>query len=188
MPKVRIPIRAGTRRVPASKPGGPPEAPERRPAAVEVGHLATREPGIASPEEEEWRDRALRLQADMANYRKRQQRIAQEQARADQDDLLSDLLVVADNLDRALTATEADTSLRRGVELTRDELARLLVKYDLERIEAQAKAFDPAWHEAIGVVSAGVLGVEPGTVVDVMQAGYRRGGRLLRPARVIVAQ
>jgi molecular chaperone GrpE len=130
----------------------------------------------------------LRLQAEMDNYRKRQQRIAQEQARTDQERLLSEILVIADDLDRALATAQADLPLRRGVALTRDKLSRLLHKYDVERVPARDMPFDPNWHEAIDVVSASDLGVEGGVVVEVMQSGYRRGERLLRPARVVVAQ
>jgi molecular chaperone GrpE len=143
-----------------------------------------------------WRDRALRLQAEMDNYRKRQRRIAQEEAQASRDRLLRDVLRVADNLDRTLAAarrTEAPRSdsdaLREGVELTRDELLRVLADHGLERFDALGEPFDPAWHEAVHVVSARALGVEPGTVVEQVQPGYRARdtARLFRPAQVVVA-
>jgi molecular chaperone GrpE len=150
-----------------------------------------------------WRDRALRLQAEMDNYRKRQRRVAQEEAQADQERLLHEVLRVADNLDRTLDAEEYPNvrgtsdrrdagALRRGVELTRDELLHILAGYGIERFEALGKPFDPAWHEAVHVVSARALGVEPGTVVEQLQPGYRKheavyGERLFRPARVVVA-
>ena len=144
-----------------------------------------------------WRDRALRLQAEMDNYRKRQRRIAQEEAQAGQERLLRDVLRVADNLDRTLDAGRPDAPaptapLRRGVELTRDDLLRVLAQHGVERFEALGEPFDPAWHEAVHVVSARALGVEPGTVVEQVQSGYRRhdavhGERLFRPAQVVVA-
>lgn len=123
----------------------------------------------------EWQDRALRLQAEMENYRKRQQRLAQEQVRSEQAHLLVDILALADNLERTLDAAEKDSPLRDGVALTHSELLRVLQKYGVERINTEGETFDPAWHEAVGVVSEA-------------QAGYRRDGRLLRPARVIVAK
>jgi molecular chaperone GrpE len=158
-----------------------------------------------------WRERALRLQAEMDNYRKRQQRLAREEAQADQDRLLRDVLRVADNLDRTLAAGEQDAppvrqrpgepgpsglgasgrrdagALRQGVALTRDDLLRILAQHGVERFEALGEPFDPAWHEAVHVVSARALGVEPGTVVDQVQAGYRKHARLFRPAQVVVA-
>jgi molecular chaperone GrpE len=129
----------------------------------------------------------------MDNYRRRQRRAAQEAARLDQERLLDDVLGVADNLERTLAAGQPDSgapesgAIRQGVELTRDELMRVLLKHDVERFEAQGAPFDPAWHEAVHVVPAGALGVEPGTVVQVVRSGYRRGERLLRPAQVVVA-
>jgi molecular chaperone GrpE len=142
---------------------------------------------------DEWRERALRLQAEMENYRKRQQRVAQEQARGEQERLLLDVLTIADNLDRTLSAAQdslprAGESIRQGVALTRDELDRILSRYEVQRITALHRPFDPRWHEALGVTSAAELGVKADTVVEVLQAGYRRGEQLLRPARVVVAQ
>jgi molecular chaperone GrpE len=147
----------------------------------------------------------------MDNYRKRQRRIAQEEAQASQERLLRDVLSVADNLDRTLAASVAQkpstlgpgrpglgraggsNGLRQGVELTRDDLMRVLAKYGVERYHALGKPFDPEWHEAVHVVPARALGVEPGTVVEVVQPGYRRrddahGERLFRPAQVVVAK
>jgi molecular chaperone GrpE len=124
----------------------------------------------------------------MENYRKRQRRFAQEQVKSEQERLLREILAIADNLDRTLTAAEKDTPIRRGVALTREELLRLLKRYEVELVEALHEPFDPAWHEAVDVVSSTELGVRPGSVVQVVQPGYRRGERLLRPARVIVAQ
>jgi hypothetical protein len=107
---------------------------------------------------------------------------------AGQDDLLSDVLSIADNLERALALAQEDTPIRQGVALTHRGVLQLLRKHGLERIEVHQQSFDPHWHEAIDVVSAEALGVDPGTVVQVMAAGYRRGERLFRPARVVVAQ
>jgi len=145
--------------------------------------------------DEEWRERALRLQAEMATFRRRQQRLAQVEARAGQAALLQDILVVADNLDRALSAAREPSQeqghvdrLIEGVELTKSSLERMLAKYGLERIEANGMSFDPAWHEAVHVVPANAFGVEPGTIVQVLEAGYRSQDGLFRPAKVVVAQ
>jgi molecular chaperone GrpE len=147
-----------------------------------------REPVPVSSECEEWRERALRLQAEMENYRRRQRRIAQDKARAEYERLLGDLLSVADNMDRTLVAIGADTAIRKGVELTQNELTRLLKKHGLERVNAVGEQFDPNWHEAADVVPAAAHGVKPGTVLDVTRPGYRRDGKLFRPAQVVVAK
>jgi len=168
----------------ASKPAASPVA-----STAKVPETATPESSYSSSEGDKWRERALRLQAEMDNYRRRQRRAAQEAARAEQERLLEDVLGVADNLERILAAGQPDSgAIRQGVALTRDELMRVLNKHDVERFEAQGSPFDPAWHEAVHVVPAGALGVKPGTVVEVVRSGYRRGERLLRPAQVVVAK
>ena len=137
---------------------------------------------------EEWRDRALRLQAEMENFRKRQRRLTEEAIMADRERLLRTFLQVADDLERALNADEMDNeSLRLGVDLTYQTLKRLLEQEDVKPIQPQGQPFDPAWHEAVGSVPHQVAGVRPNTVVEVDQEGYSLGDRLLRPARVLVA-
>jgi len=137
---------------------------------------------------DEWRDRALRLQAEMDNFRKRQQRLADERVTSDRERLLRAFLGVADDLDRALRADGTDVeSLRHGVDMTHQSLVRVLNQEGAEPIEAVHQTFDPQWHEAVATVPHREAGVEPDTVVEVVQVGYRLGDRLLRPARVLVA-
>ena len=137
---------------------------------------------------EEWRDRALRLQAEIENFRKRQQRLAEERILADRERLLREFLRVADDLERALEADGTDGErLRQGVDLTYQALVRILEREGAEPIEAAGTRFDPVWHEAVGAVPHEHVGVAPDTVAEVVEAGYRLGNRLLRPARVIVA-
>jgi molecular chaperone GrpE len=145
----------------------------------------------AKTQEEElevWRDRALRWQAEMENFRKRQQRLADERILADRERLLRSLVGVADDLKRALSTDGANPeSLRQGVDLTYRAMVRLLHQEGVEPIPARGQPFDPEQHEAVGTVPHQDAGAEPDTVVEVVQAGYRLGDRLLRPARVIVA-
>jgi molecular chaperone GrpE len=151
-----------------------------------------------SSEDVDWRELALRLQADMENYRRRQQQMAEMTARGEQVELLQDILGIADNLERALEATQGQMGeqggqgfaqeVYQGVDLTRIALQRVLSKHGLERIDAAGAPFDPAWHQALHVLPASALGVQPGTVVEVLGAGYRRHGKLFRPAKVVVAQ
>jgi molecular chaperone GrpE len=142
------------------------------------------------PEEgvEVWRDRALRLQAEMENFRKRQERLTQERIAADRERLLRAFLQVADDLERILSADQADAeSLRQGVSLTYRTLKQIMDQEGVEPIQAEGAPFDPAQHEAVSGVPHHKAGVMPETVVQVMQQGYRLGDRLLRPARVVVA-
>jgi len=136
----------------------------------------------------DWRDRALRLQAEMDNYRKRQQRLAQAQIEAERERLLKGFLRTVDNLERALEAPEGDgEGLRHGIELTHRAAVQFLEGEGVERIEAENQPFDPRWHEAVATVSHNGSNGGRNSVVRVVEPGYRLGGRLLRPARVIVA-
>jgi molecular chaperone GrpE len=157
-----------------------------------------------------WRDRALRLQADMDNYRKRQQRLAQAEIQSERERLLGTFLEIVDDLERALAAHDAAgaaspsdhqgtanrgiktgppsrADLYRGVELTHRSALHLLQKEGVQRIQAENRPFDPNWHEAVTSVPRNGHQVDPGTVIQVLQAGYRLGDRLLRPAKVVVA-
>jgi molecular chaperone GrpE len=137
---------------------------------------------------EEWRDRALRLQAEMENFRKRQQRLAEERIAADRERLLRAFLGVADDLERALSTDSADIqSLRRGVDLTYQGLMRLMEREGAEPVQAEGRPFDPAFHEAVGTMPHEQVDAGPDMVVEVVQTGYQLDDRLLRPARVIVA-
>jgi molecular chaperone GrpE len=189
----------------AARPGPeeePPERPERDPANAVPGAEAAAEqevqaqPSRNAGEQEaaggeslaEWRDRALRLQAEIENFRKRQQRLAEERIREDRERLLRAFLAVSDDLERALGSDSNDAArLREGVELTHHGLMQLLDREGVETIKALGEAFDPELHEGIATVPHQQAGIEPNTVAQVVQTGYRYGDRLLRPARVVVA-
>jgi molecular chaperone GrpE len=127
----------------------------------------------------------MRLQAEMENFRKRQTRRAEEAAANERERLLLRVLPVADNIARALSHSQAeDGNLRQGIELINRELQRFLESEGVTPIEAVGQPFDPTLHEAIGTRPANV---EPDTVVDEVETGYKLGDKLLRPARVVVA-
>ena len=128
-----------------------------------------------------------RLAADFDNYRKRVARDqAQLVARA-HEGLVKELLPVLDDLERALGAAEVhdEATVVEGVRLVHRALADQLAREGLEEIVA-AGAFDPHVHEAL--LSQPADGVDAGTVLQVVQKGYRLGDRVLRPARVVVAE
>lgn len=134
----------------------------------------------------ELEDRLLRKQADLINYRRRIKRERAEQTARVRGDVLRDLLPVLDDFERALEGEYDDVEgYREGVELILRSLEDLLQTYDVERLEPVGEGFDPSLHEAVERRTTG--DVEAGCVVDVYQAGYRMGDRLLRPARVAVA-
>jgi molecular chaperone GrpE len=142
----------------------------------------------ARAELETWRDRALRLQAEMDNFRKRQRRLADERVASDRERLLRRFLDVADDLERALSAEEASLeSLKQGLDLTYQTMKRVIQREDVKALDPVGDAFDPLWHEAVATVPHEQAGADPDTVIEVVRAGYRIGDRLLRPARVVVA-
>ena len=135
--------------------------------------------------EPDWEAIAKRQQAEMENFRKRQQRRADEAVSAERERLLRLMLPATDNLSRALKQeTAAADSLKQGVELTRREFDRILIAEGVIRIESVGNEFDPEWHEALATLpNQG----ESNTVVEEIEAGYKLNDKLLRPAKVIVA-
>jgi molecular chaperone GrpE len=132
-------------------------------------------------------DAYLRLAADFDNYRKRVAREHAELTSRANERLLNELLPVLDDLERALEAAAAheEAKLEEGVRLVHQSFASLLQRYGLTEIEA-AGAFDPHVHEAL--LTQPGEGVDEGSVLQVLQKGYKLGERVLRPARVIVAE
>jgi molecular chaperone GrpE len=153
-------------------------------------------------------DSYLRLAADFDNYRKRTAREHAELTQRANERLLNELLPVLDDLERALQAAEerssrygvsgadasADDRLRQayadeakledGVRLVHRSLAELLRREGLEEIDTEGR-FDPHVHEALLSQPAEA---ESGSVLEVLQKGYKLGDRVLRPSRVIVAE
>jgi molecular chaperone GrpE len=171
-PTRRIPVRAAAPAEPAA-------------AGDSQDDSTTTVPEI-SETEPDWRELALRLQAEMASFRKRQERRADEAVVTERERLLREVLPVLDNLERALDGPiePACSGLARGVELTRRELVRFLESEGVSPIAAAEAPFTPALHEAVATVADPA---RSGRVVQVVQTGYLLNDRLLRPARVVVA-
>ncbi len=179
------PLDAGTQPDSRSDEGKPRAAGERASERERLeGQAARRE---TSGEDVDWRDLALRLQAEMENFRKRQRRLAQDEVASERERLLREILSVADNLERALASGGPDDGLRQGVEVTYNALLQWLGQQGVERLQSKGQRFDPAWHEAVSTIPREGYGVEPQTVVEVVEEGYTLNGRLLRPAKVVVA-
>jgi len=141
----------------------------------------------------EYKDKYLRAAAEVENTRKRLERRYGDQAEEEKKRLLRAFLAVADNLERALahsdySPTDSPASQRgglsEGVQLTYQELQRLLGQEGVEPLEAIGQPFDPYYHEAVGTVPGDD---DAETVVGERQKGYLYRGELLRPAKVEVA-
>jgi molecular chaperone GrpE len=136
-------------------------------------------------ERDEYLDALQRLKAEFDNYRKRAARDQESFAARASEALVKELLPVMDDLERALGAAEQheEAKLEEGVRLVNQALAQVLRKHGLEEIETNGR-FDPHVHEALLTQPSEA---EEGSVIDVLQKGYRLGDRVLRPARVVVA-
>jgi molecular chaperone GrpE len=137
-------------------------------------------------ERDELVDRLQRLQAEFENYRKRAARDQQALVARAHERLVKELLPILDDLGRALEAAEQheEAALEDGVRLVHKQLIDVLAKEGLTEIETDG-AFDPHVHEAL---LAQPSNAEAGTVLEVLQKGYRLGDHVLRPARVTIAE
>jgi molecular chaperone GrpE len=128
-----------------------------------------------------------RLAADFDNYRKRALRDREAFAARAAERLVTRLIPVLDDLERALEAAEdhEEAKVLAGVEMTKSALAAALASEGLVEIETDG-AFDPHVHEAL--LTQPGEGAEAGSIVQVVQKGYRLGDAVLRPARVVVAE
>jgi molecular chaperone GrpE len=170
----------GNREVPpavADTPGQEPEA-EAAPAADELAAVEA--------ERDEYLDLLQRVQADFENYRKRAARDQERLVAHAHERLVRELLPVLDDLERALEAAERneEATLVEGVTLVQKALRQALAREGLAEIPTEG-AFDPHVHEAL--LTQPSADAEPGSVLEVVQRGYRLGDKVVRPARVIVA-
>ena len=126
-----------------------------------------------------------RVAADFDNFRKRAAREREETITFANERLVKELLPVLDDLSRALQAAEEheEATLEEGVRLVHRQLADVLTRAGLAEIETEGQ-FDPHVHEAL---LSQPSDAEEGSVIEVIQKGYRLGDRVLRPARVVVA-
>jgi molecular chaperone GrpE len=165
-----------------------PAAEAREPAA-ETPAEGDAAPGIEELQaraDENW-DRYLRAAAEIENVRKRARRDVENARKFALENFGRDLLAVKDSLEMGLdaAATADADSLRAGSEATLKLLATTLERFGITEVDPEGEPFDPEMHEAMTMQPS--ADVEPGSVLTVIQKGYALNGRLLRPARVIVA-
>ena len=142
--------------------------------------------GALQAERDELFDRLQRLAAEFDNYRKRSAREQAEQATRANERLVKELLPILDDLGRALEAAadHEEAKLEEGVRLVHRSLESVLERQGLAEIATDGK-FDPHVHEAL---LSQPSEVPEGDVLQVIQKGYSLGDRVLRPARVVVAE
>ena len=145
-------------------------------------------------ENTELRDRNLRTIAEMENFRRRAERDKTEGMKYAVSDFGRDMISVADNLRRAIEAVSKEAreqdpavkSLLDGVEATERDLFKTFERHGITRFDPLGEKFDPNFHEAVIKVDA--PNVPADVIVQVLQAGYKIGNRVLRPATVILAK
>jgi molecular chaperone GrpE len=170
---------------------------------IGAGAAATQGEAAAQPDEvaalraevAELKERLLRALAETENTRRRAEREKLEASQYAITRFARDMLLVSDNLRRALShlypevrteAPPAVTAVLEGVEATERELATTLERHGVRAVLAEGAKFDPHFHQAIAEVPA--EGKAPGSIVNVVQTGYVIADRLLRPAMVTVAR
>lgn len=168
------------------------EADERAQAeATDLPVASEGEARIAALEQElaQARDRWLRAEADLKNVQRRAAREVEEAERRGHDRVLLPLLALADDLERALAsaheAGEGESALAQGIALVESRLLDALRAEGVIELDAAGAPFDPREHEAM--LTAPHADVPAGHIAQVIAKGWRRGDRLVRPARVLVS-
>lgn len=139
-------------------------------------------------ERDDWRDKAYRAAAEADNVKRRSQQEIADARQYAVSKFAADVVTVADNLSRALTAPEGnEKALRDGIGMTAAQLQTMLSRHGVQIIPVQpGDALNPDLHQAVS--EAPSADVPPGAVLQEIQPGFTLNGRLLRPAMVVVAK
>ena len=139
--------------------------------------------------EENW-DKALRVQAEMENLKRRTQKDLENAHKYGLEKFAKELLSVIDSLELGIQASTSENpeviALKQGSELTIKQFESVFAKFNIEAIDPVGQAFNPELHQAMTMQPS--ADVEPNTVLNVFQKGYILNGRLIRPAMVVVSQ
>lgn len=168
-------------------PGSVADVPAAAAPTPIVNELAEKVAGLEKEKKDNW-ERYLRAAADLENLRKRQRREIDDVKLETKGKVLREMLPVVDNLERAIehaTTIGEKNPIVEGVQLVLRQFTTAFERLEVTQIEAMGKPFDPNLHEAISQAESDE---PPGTVVQVLQRGYKAGERLLRPVLVVVAK
>lgn len=136
--------------------------------------------------EEDLQTQFYRMAADFQNYKRRVGKEKNDIYAYANEKIMSELLSVLDNFERALGVDSVDKALQGGMNMVFKQLFGVLEAAGLKEIEAQGQLFDPNYHHAV-VMTPGE-GVESGQVLEVLQKGYQLNSKVIRPAMVKVAE
>ena len=147
----------------------------------------------AEAKKDEYLELAKRTQADFENFRKRMSAEVQAAGVRGKGQLAQEVVPALDDLERAIEAAgldpegDSEDGLAHGVLLVFRSLREGLKRNGIEAVDPKGEKFDPNQHEALSTLP-GPEGTESGTVIEVLQKGYRMGEQLIRPARVVVSE
>ena len=141
-------------------------------------------------EAKETYDRFLRVSAEFENYKKRSAREMSEFKKFANESLIKELLLVVDNMERAISSSKdegnSNNGLIEGIDMTLKELLKIFEEFGVKQIESLGKPFDPNFHQA--VMQEETDEHPRNTVINELQKGYIINERLLRPATVVVSK
>lgn len=148
------------------------------------------QPEVLKKDETDYKAKYFYVAAEMDNYRKRMEREKENLLKYGNEKVLSDLLQVVDNFDRTIDMLKGDEDAKiknivTGLNMVSKQFLDALAKHGLTAVESIGKDFDPNFHEALA--QEYVEGAKPNQVVKEFQRGYSLNGRLIRPAKVVVA-
>lgn len=135
---------------------------------------------------EKLKDQFLRLQADFTNYKRRQEKEKQDIYKYASEKLVTKLLYVLDNLDRALAEVKEHDAFSEGIELVRKEFTDILKQEGLEEIESDGQPFDANLHHAVLAEDSEEFPAEH--IIETLQKGYKLKDKVIRPAMVKVSR
>lgn len=136
-------------------------------------------------EQESESERYMRLMADFQNYKRRSEKERSDIYSFANEKIITELLTVADNFERALASADRNESFVKGMEMIFDQLIGVMTKSGTEEIKALGEDFDPNFHNAVMTEESSEY--ESGKVTEVLQKGYILNGKVIRPSMVKVA-
>lgn len=164
---------------------------EETQAEVEIEVEAEAEVEVIEEKKDDFKEKYFYLAAEMDNLRKRFDREKENLLKYGSEKIMTSLVEVVDNLDRTIDALKSDedekiVNIVKGVDMVRDQFLNVLKQNGLERVEALGEIFDPNFHEAMAQQPA--EGKKDQEVILEYQKGYVLNGRLVRAAKVVIAQ
>jgi molecular chaperone GrpE len=171
---------------PTINPEPPSSATDAPHPPALVANSASADPAILQKELAAQKNNYLRLAADFDNLQKRTRRDSDQQAAAQKEAFIRELLPILDSFERALASEQSISSepLHQGLTMTLQQMGQLLHRHGIEAVEDVGRPFDPYRHEAVSVRNDPC---QPDQIIlKVVQHGYCLGDKVFRPAKVIV--